>query len=152
MARGDGGVEHLYVHVPFCAHRCGYCDFVTVTGAEDLRGRYVDALIGELGRLGTGERLETVFVGGGTPSLLDDGLLARLLAALPACDELTVECNPETITPAKARVLVEGGVNRISLGAQSFRPHLLATLELGVRQANTFADFWEQLATEPDGV
>jgi oxygen-independent coproporphyrinogen III oxidase len=128
VGRGDEGVRHLYVHVPFCAHRCGYCDFVTVTGSEDLRGRYVDALIGELGRLDAGA-VETVFVGGGTPSLLDDDLLARLLAALPACDELTVECNPETITAAKARVLVEGGVNRISLGAQSFRPHLLATLE-----------------------
>ena len=56
-------------------------------------------------------------------------MLARLLAALPACDELTVECNPETITPAKAQVLVEGGVTRVSLGAQSFQPQLLATLE-----------------------
>ena len=70
-----------------------------------------------------------MFVGGGTPSLLDDALLARLLAALPASGELTVECNPETITSAKARVLVEGGVTRVSLGAQSFRPHLLETLE-----------------------
>ncbi len=70
-----------------------------------------------------------MFVGGGTPSLLDDELLARLLAALPACDELTVECNPETITTAKAQVLVEGGVTRVSLGAQSFQPHMLATLE-----------------------
>ena len=119
--------EHLYLHVPFCGHRCGYCDFVTVTGHTDLHGRYVDALISEIER----ERPEprTIFIGGGTPSLLDDHLLARLLAALPACDELTVECNPETITPAKARALVEGGVTRVSLGAQSFQPHLLAMLE-----------------------
>ena len=75
------------------------------------------------------ERPATIFIGGGTPSLLDDALLARLLAALPACGELTVECNPETITPAKAQVLVEGGVTRVSLGAQSFQPQLLATLE-----------------------
>ena len=123
-------VDHLYVHVPFCAHRCGYCDFVTVTGNEDLRGRYVDALIAETGdRLGGQDAVKTVFVGGGTPSLLDDDLLARLLAALPAGEELTVECNPETITEAKARTLVKGGVNRVSLGAQSFRPHLLSTLE-----------------------
>jgi len=123
-------VDHLYVHVPFCAHRCGYCDFVTVTGNEDLRARYVDALISEL-RAGLGSQVAvaTVFVGGGTPSLLDDQLLARLLAALPAREELTVECNPETITEAKARTLVEGGVTRVSLGAQSFRPHLLSTLE-----------------------
>jgi oxygen-independent coproporphyrinogen-3 oxidase len=124
--------RHLYVHVPFCAHRCGYCDFVTVTGADDgLAARYVDALVAELRR--HAPRPQTVFVGGGTPSLLPDALLARLLAALPLAEELTVECNPETITPAKARVLVEGGVNRISLGAQSFRPNLLRTLE---RQAS----------------
>jgi oxygen-independent coproporphyrinogen-3 oxidase len=121
-------VDHLYLHVPFCAHRCGYCDFVTVTGNEHLQERYVDALITELGQ----HRLEpptTIFIGGGTPSLLPDRLLARLLATLPGCGELTVECNPETITPDKARALVEGGVTRVSLGAQSFRPHLLATLE-----------------------
>ena len=119
--------EHLYLHVPFCGHRCGYCDFVTVTGNEQLHARYVDALIAELER--EQPRPRTIFIGGGTPSLLDDRLLGRLLAALPACEELTVECNPETITAAKARVLVEGGVNRVSLGAQSFQPHLLETLE-----------------------
>jgi oxygen-independent coproporphyrinogen-3 oxidase len=119
--------EHLYLHVPFCGHRCGYCDFVTVTGNEPLHGRYVDALIAELRR--ADPRPATIFIGGGTPSLLADDLLARLLAALPPCQELTVECNPETITPAKAQVLVAGGVNRVSLGAQSFQPQLLATLE-----------------------
>ena len=123
--------RHLYVHVPFCGHRCGYCDFVTVTGNERLHGRYVDALLVELGRAHVDP--DTVFVGGGTPSLLADELLARLLAGLPAAGELTVECNPETITPAKARVLVEGRVNRVSLGAQSFRPRLLEVLD---RQAD----------------
>jgi oxygen-independent coproporphyrinogen-3 oxidase len=126
-------VDHLYLHVPFCAHRCGYCDFVTVTGNEHLQDRYVDALIAEL-RL-HGPAPDTIFIGGGTPSLLADELLARLLAALPPAAELTVECNPETITPAKAQVLVEGGVGRVSLGAQSFRPHLLATLERLARPA-----------------
>ncbi len=119
--------RHLYVHVPFCAHRCGYCDFVTVTGHEDLRARYVDALAAELA--GADVAPDTVFVGGGTPSILADRDLARLLAALPAASEVTVECNPETVTPQKAQVLVEGGVTRVSLGAQSFRPHLLDVLE-----------------------
>jgi len=125
--------RHLYVHVPFCAHRCGYCDFVTVTGHDDLRGRYVDALVAELERAAV--RPQTVFVGGGTPSILADADLGRLLAALPQADELTVECNPETVTPAKAQVLVEGGVTRVSLGAQSFRPHLLDVLERRTRPA-----------------
>ncbi len=127
-------VEHLYLHVPFCAHRCGYCDFVTVTGNEQLQERYVDALIAEL-RHHHVPAPETIFIGGGTPSLLPDRLLARLLAALPDCGELTVECNPETITPAKAQVLLEGCARRISLGAQSFQPHLLATLERLARPA-----------------
>ena len=126
-----GAIGHLYVHVPFCAHRCGYCDFVTVTGHEDDRSRYVDALIAELGRAAL--EPETIFVGGGTPSILADADLARLLAALPAAGEVTVECNPETVTRAKAQVLVEGGVTRVSLGAQSFRPHLLDVLERRAR-------------------
>ncbi len=120
-------VEHLYLHVPFCAHRCGYCDFVTVTGQDDLRERYVEALVRELERADV--RPRTVFIGGGTPSLLSDDLLRRLLGALPPAGEVTIECNPETITPDKARVLIEGGVTRVSVGAQSFQPHLLTTLE-----------------------
>jgi oxygen-independent coproporphyrinogen III oxidase len=121
-------VRHLYVHVPFCAHRCGYCDFVTVTGHEDVHGRYVDAVLRELGRH-AGLAPETVYIGGGTPSLLADEHLARLLAGLPACGDITIECNPETMTPAKAGLLRARGVTRISLGAQSFQPHLLRTLE-----------------------
>ena len=121
-------VRHLYVHVPFCAHRCGYCDFVTVTGHEDVHARYVDALLAELRTHGA-LAPETIYVGGGTPSLLADGLLATLLAGLPRAADVTVECNPETVTAGQARVLRDGGVTRISLGAQSFRPHLLETLE-----------------------
>ena len=127
----SAAIRHLYVHVPFCAHRCGYCDFVTVSGREDDRGRYVDGLIAELGRASV--EPETIFVGGGTPSILADADLARLLAALPGAPEVTVECNPETITRTKAQVLVEGRVNRVSLGAQSFRPHLLDVLERRAR-------------------
>jgi oxygen-independent coproporphyrinogen-3 oxidase len=125
--------RHLYIHVPFCAHRCGYCDFVTVTGNEDLRGRYVAAVVADVRRAGV--QPETIFVGGGTPSILADEDLARLLAALPRAAEVTVECNPETITTAKAQVLVEGGVTRVSLGVQSFRSHLLDVLERRARPA-----------------
>ena len=121
-------VRHLYVHVPFCAHRCGYCDFVTVTGHEDVHGRYVDALLTELARHGT-LAPETIYIGGGTPSLLGEESLERLLTGLPSSPDVTIECNPETVTPAKARLLRECGVTRISLGAQSFQPHLLRTLE-----------------------
>jgi putative oxygen-independent coproporphyrinogen III oxidase len=125
------GVRHLYVHLPFCAHRCGYCDFVTAVGRRGEHRGYVDALLAELAleRAVLADRVETVFLGGGTPTFTEPRELARLLAALPAADELTVEANPETVTPALARLLAERGVDRVSLGVQSFRPSLLAVLE-----------------------
>ncbi len=128
---GAGAIRHLYVHVPFCAHRCGYCDFVTLVGRTGQHGAYVDALLAELEleRELLGETVETVFLGGGTPTFLAQSELERLLRALPAAEEVTVEANPETVTPALARALREAGVTRVSLGAQSFQPHLLAMLE-----------------------
>jgi putative oxygen-independent coproporphyrinogen III oxidase len=125
------GVRHLYVHLPFCAHRCGYCDFVTVTGHDGEHGGYVDALLTELEleRHLLAPAVETVFLGGGTPTFTERAALARLLAALPPAAEMTVEANPETVTPALAALLHEHGVNRVSVGAQSFQPHLLETLE-----------------------
>jgi oxygen-independent coproporphyrinogen-3 oxidase len=125
------GVRHLYVHLPFCVHRCGYCDFVTVVGREGQHRAYVDALLAEL-ELERGclaSSLETIFLGGGTPTFTRPTELDRLLAALPPAEEVTVEANPETVTADLAVLLREGGVNRVSLGAQSFRPHLLMTLE-----------------------
>ncbi len=124
-------VRHLYVHLPFCVHRCGYCDFVTAVGRVDEHAAYADALVDELERerSGLAERLATVFVGGGTPTFTEAVALARLLEALPRADELTVEANPETVTPELAALLRATGVTRVSLGAQSFRPHLLEVLE-----------------------
>ena len=125
------GVRHLYVHLPFCVHRCGYCDFVTVVGRVGEHGSYVDALLAEL-ELESGvlaDPLETVFVGGGTPTFTELGELRRLLDALPVATEVTVEANPETVTPELAALLREAGVTRISLGAQSFQQRLLEVLE-----------------------
>ncbi|HET9438268.1 MAG TPA: radical SAM family heme chaperone HemW [Gaiellaceae bacterium] len=126
-----GHVRHLYVHLPFCAHRCGYCDFVTVVGRQGQHASYVDALLAELELEGRclADQVETVFLGGGTPTFTEPRELARLLDALPSSLELTVEANPETVTPQLAALLRAGGVTRISLGAQSFQPHLLAVLE-----------------------
>jgi putative oxygen-independent coproporphyrinogen III oxidase len=126
-----GDVRHLYVHLPFCAHRCGYCDFVTVVGRAEQHRDYVDSLLAELEleRAVLAERLESIFLGGGTPTFTESAALTRLLASLPAAGELTVEANPETVTPELARLLRKGGVTRISLGAQSFHPHLLSVLE-----------------------
>jgi oxygen-independent coproporphyrinogen-3 oxidase len=133
--RPVSGVRHLYVHVPFCAHRCGYCDFVTLVGRREEHAGYVDALLRELELEEEllGEQVETVFLGGGTPTFLAPTELARLLTALPAAEEVTVEANPETVTPRLAALLRDGGVTRVSLGAQSFQPHLLAVLERRAR-------------------
>jgi oxygen-independent coproporphyrinogen-3 oxidase len=121
----------VYVHLPFCAHRCGYCDFVTVVGRPGQHAAYVDALLRELEeeRDALAAELETIFLGGGTPTYTALPELLRLLGALPPAAELTVEANPETVTPELARALRGAGVNRVSLGAQSFRPELLRVLE-----------------------
>jgi len=121
--------RHLYVHLPFCAHRCGYCDFVTATGRDHLHGPYVDALLRELDEEHDGSPVETIFLGGGTPTFTALPELLRLLRALPSTRELTVEANPETVTPELAHELCGAGVNRVSLGAQTFQPHLLNVLE-----------------------
>ena len=124
-----------YVHVPFCAHKCGYCDFASVAGSDHLAGRYLDALEREMAALGRPNEVDTIFIGGGTPTRLDAPSLKRLLAAVrrwfPLAEggEWTVEANPGTLDEEKADVLAGGGVDRVSLGAQSFQPDLLKTLE-----------------------
>ncbi|MEU4093532.1 radical SAM family heme chaperone HemW [Streptomyces sp. NPDC026673] len=138
----------FYLHVPYCATRCGYCDFNTYTAAE-LRGtggvlasreNYADTLIDEirLARKVLGDdprRVETVFVGGGTPTLLPAADLVRMLGAirdefgLAEGAEVTTEANPESVDPAYLGELRAGGYNRISFGMQSARPHVLQVLD-----------------------
>lgn len=162
-----------YVHVPFCAHHCGYCDFAVVVGRDDQISQYLDALEAELTLLGAPRPVETLFLGGGTPSHLDVRLLERLLRMLwrwfpPAVGpggpsgpgathrsflvhpetptarwpvatmpEFTIEANPESLTAEKIALLAEHGVNRVSLGAQSFNPATLAVLERAHRPDET---------------
>ena len=128
---GSGSVGHLYVHLPFCASRCSYCDFVTVVGRGGQHAACVRALLAELEleRQALAPELETVFLGGGTPTFTEASQLERLLAALPPAAEVTVEANPETVTPELAALLQRNGVSRISLGAQTFSPRLLRVLD-----------------------
>ena len=127
----DALARHLYIHLPFCASRCGYCDFVTVIGRSGQHGAYVDGLLAELEleRSVLAPRLESLFLGGGTPTLTEPHELERLLRALPPAEEVTVEANPETVTPELAALLRDCGVTRVSLGAQSFQPRLLSVLD-----------------------
>ncbi|WP_279071739.1 radical SAM family heme chaperone HemW [Microbacterium lacticum] len=141
-AQRDFGV---YLHVPFCRVRCGYCDFNTYTATE-LRGARQDAYADEvlreialsqdaLAARGALRPAQTVFFGGGTPTLLPGGDLARMLGgirdtfALAPDAEVTVEANPDTVTPELAEELAAAGVTRLSIGMQSAVPHVLAALD-----------------------
>lgn len=124
-----------YVHVPFCVHRCGYCDFTVIAGRDDLADDYLRAIEIELVALGEPREIDTLFVGGGTPTQLSPDQLDRLLAMLrrwlplTSGGEFSIEANPAGFSAKKVDALCEHGVNRVSLGVQSFSRLLLETLE-----------------------
>jgi oxygen-independent coproporphyrinogen-3 oxidase len=129
-------IRHLYFHIPFCTQRCPYCSFYVDTALAGKSPRFLDALLAELEERRAQHAIQprTIYLGGGTPSTLSrtelqyffDGLRERLdFSALAEC---TLEANPESVTPAKAQLLRELGVNRISLGVQSLDDELLKTL------------------------
>ena len=140
-----GPPRAAYIHVPFCVHRCGYCDFTVIAGRDDLGDAYLDALDLELAGLVEPAELDTLFVGGGTPTQLAPGRLARLFEIFDRWFdrgpdfEFSVEANPSGLDQAKADVLADAGVNRVSLGVQSFDPHVLATLERDHREPDIAA-------------
>src|SRR5436190_6247800 len=128
-----GPVESLYVHVPFCAQKCSYCAFYSEASNGETVNAYVDALVAELELIADDCRPQTVFFGGGTPSLLNLRQWERILRAMERLDllgagEWTVECNPATVSLEKARLLREFGVNRVSMGVQSLDKDLLERL------------------------
>ena len=123
----------VYVHIPFCASRCDYCDFATWTDRAWLVDDYVAACVTDVrSRVRRGELIEasSVFFGGGTPSLLDAAALVRILDEIPrrADAEVTVECNPDSVDRAKLCAYERAGVNRCSFGVQSMRAPVLAAL------------------------
>src|SRR5438445_3683374 len=138
-------MPHLYLHVPFCVRRCSYCDFSIAVRKRIPAREYVEAVLGEVALLGLtapgrepgdteGHGLDTLYLGGGTPSLLPPDALATLVTSLldafgatPLRDavEVTAEANPEDVTPAHATAWRRAGVNRVSLGAQSFDDNVL---------------------------
>ncbi len=122
----------VYVHVPFCAHRCDYCAFATWTDRAHLVDSYLTAVRTDIEReVAAGMAPATsVFVGGGTPTFVPPAALAGVLAAIPLADgaEVTVECNPDDVTDEMLDVYVTAGVNRVSIGVQSMQPHVLAAL------------------------
>lgn len=133
----DTAIDGVYGHIPFCFHKCHYCDFYSFVDTRDQQTAFVERFVEDIRLLGTHLRrpLKTIFIGGGTPTLLKPALWTHLLSAIneswPLADDLefTVEANPETVTAELADTLVAGGVNRMSIGAQTFDPGLLKQLE-----------------------
>ena len=123
----------VYIHIPYCVSRCPYCDFNTYVGIEDTAPEYVDALLREAATWPR-RRAGSIFLGGGTPSLLDPPLMEKLLDGVqerfdvdPGA-EITMEANPETVDAERLAAFRRTGINRVSFGAQSFQPHVLTTL------------------------
>lgn len=119
----------VYVHIPFCAKRCDYCAFATWTDRGHLQTEYMLALRNDIVAADL-PPVSSVFVGGGTPTLVDPEQLAEALRAIPTTPdaEITVECNPDDVTVAMLRTYREAGVNRVSIGVQSMVTHVLASL------------------------
>ena len=124
-----------YIHIPFCAHHCGYCDFAVAAGQDHLIDQYVEAIGVEMAGLGRPTPVDTIFIGGGTPTYLSAAHLAKLFDSinrwLPVRPggEVSIESTPESIAPDKVAVLADRGVNRVSIGVQSFQAHLLKSLD-----------------------
>ncbi len=146
-----------YVHVPFCVHRCGYCDFTLIAGRDDLIDAYLDALETVLQRLEHPQKVRTIFLGGGTPSHLSVTQLQRLTRLINKWFHLTddgeysVEANPSGLTRDKAHLFAEMGVNRISLGVQSFDDDVLKLLERDHRMPEIDASL-EAVQSEIDNI
>ncbi|HWD21274.1 MAG TPA: radical SAM family heme chaperone HemW [Verrucomicrobiae bacterium] len=126
-------IEHLYVHVPFCARKCAYCAFYSEAGDAALIQRYAEALVREMELVAADLKPRTIFFGGGTPSLLNLRQWEMIFQAMDrlhllGAAEWTIECNPATVSLDKARLFRQFGVNRISMGAQSFDETLLEKL------------------------
>ena len=139
MERGPGGLLvagglGLYVHVPFCSAICNYCNFNRGLFDASLKTRYVDALLAEIDELGDGSAADSIFFGGGTPSLLEpqeiDQIISQLKGAfdVESNAEVTLEANPETVTVERFAGFREAGVTRLSVGVQSFRDAELGRL------------------------
>lgn len=147
----------IYIHIPFCVKKCDYCDFLSGPATTETQKRYVDALIEEIGSYKNAYKdyeVATIFIGGGTPSILEENDIVRIMDALyknfsiynQDHMEITIECNPGTITKDKLLAYKEAKINRISFGLQSTNNHELAILG----RIHTYEEFYDnyQLARE----
>jgi len=146
MESSSAPVTSLYIHVPFCAHKCEYCAFYSEASSGELINRYVAALVRELEIVAPDLRPETIFFGGGTPSLLNLRQWEIILRAMDRLNllgarEFTIESNPATVSDDKCRLLRDFGVNRVSMGVQSLDESLLDRLGRIHSRAMVFKSF-----------
>jgi oxygen-independent coproporphyrinogen-3 oxidase len=133
MADAPKPIESLYVHVPFCAQKCSYCAFYSDASSGEIINRYVEALVREMELVAADLRPQTIFFGGGTPSILNLRQWGRVFETMERLNllgakEWTIECNPATVSADKAKLFRDLGVNRVSMGVQSLDPDLLERL------------------------
>ena len=134
----------LYVHVPFCKQKCFYCDFPSYSGLEDLREDYVEALCKEIEDKAQGYLIKSIFIGGGTPSYLETHQIEKMLNSISKLNfskdmEFSMECNPGALEEDKLLTMINGGVNRISMGLQAVQDGLLKK----IGRIHTFKEFEE---------
>lgn len=134
----------LYIHVPFCKQKCLYCDFPSYASKDHLMDEYVEALVLDIKNNCKKYKFKSLFIGGGTPSYLDENLLEKLMKAICELDflegaEKSIECNPGTLTKAKLEILKKYGMNRISMGLQTTKNHLLKS----IGRIHSFEEFKE---------
>ncbi|NBK92347.1 radical SAM family heme chaperone HemW [bacterium 1XD21-13] len=153
MQKGNGREKdlELYIHIPFCVRKCAYCDFLSAPAEEAVRAQYVEALKGEIYQqrfFGEERKVTSIFMGGGTPSILEGVQIAELLETVHDCfrieedAEITVECNPGTLTRDKLSCYRQQGVNRLSMGLQSADNRELGLLG----RIHTYEEFLESFA------
>lgn len=134
----------LYIHIPFCKQKCFYCDFPSYASIDYLREDYVKALCKEIEEKAINYKIKSIFIGGGTPSYLETKEIDKLLKTISKLDlekgmEFTMECNPGALAEEKLKTMIEGGVNRISMGLQSVQNSLLKD----IGRIHTFKEFME---------
>ena len=138
----------IYIHIPFCVHKCIYCDFLSAPAGDAVKYAYTKALINEIRKTADGQvkdKITSIFFGGGTPSVLPDGCIADILSAVRECfnisddAEITMECNPGTVNESRLSEYRKAGVNRLSFGLQSADNNELKMLG----RIHTFEQFME---------
>src|SRR5580698_2852704 len=144
--RSSSKIESLYVHVPFCAHKCSYCAFYSEASSGEVMTRYVAALVREMEMVAHDLKPKTIFFGGGTPSILNLRQWETILRTMErlnllGAEEFTIECNPATVSLDKARLFRDFGVNRVSMGVQSLNENLLERLGRVHSRAQVFKSF-----------